>query len=82
LLKNGKKYLILLINGDILLKNGNKGEKIMEENNILKEIRNYVEGLDILPRQEVLRYVRGVYDGSQAVRRQYGLGKEPPRPAA
>jgi hypothetical protein len=59
-----------------------QGENFMEENSILKEIRGYVEGLDILPRQEVLRYVRGVYDGAQAMKRQYGLGKEPPKPAA
>ena len=54
----------------------------MENKKTLKEeIREYVDKLDILPRQEVLRYVRGVYDGSQAVKRQYGLDREPPAQA-
>jgi hypothetical protein len=48
----------------------------METTDTLKAIRDYVDKLDILPRQEVLRYVRGVYDGSQSVKRQYGLDRE------
>ena len=54
----------------------------MEKNDTLKEIHDYVEKMDILPRQEVLRYVRGVYDGVQSVKCQYGLDKEPPKGAA
>jgi hypothetical protein len=53
----------------------------MEWKDKLKEIHGYVDKLDILPCQEVLRYVRGVYDGSQAVKRQYGLD-QPPKGAA
>ena len=52
----------------------------MEKNDTLKEIHDYVEKMDTLPRQEVLRYVRGVYDGAQSVKKQYGLGRESPPP--
>lgn len=63
----------------------------MENNNTLKEIRDYVEKMDDYARQEVTRYVRGVYDGGQAIHKQYGLPPEsvvadqvgkPPRDAA
>ncbi|MDR0557029.1 MAG: hypothetical protein LBG43_04055 [Treponema sp.] len=54
----------------------------MEKNDTLKETHDYVEKMDTLPRQEVLRYVRGVYDGVQSVKRQFGLDKGPPKRTA
>jgi hypothetical protein len=53
----------------------------MKDTDTLKEIHEYVDKLDILPRQEILRYVRGVYDGVQSVKRQYGLTEPPKRTA-
>jgi hypothetical protein len=53
----------------------------MKDTDTLKEIHEYVDKLDILPRQEILRYVRGVYDGVQSVKRQYGLSDQPPKVA-
>jgi hypothetical protein len=54
----------------------------MKEENPLVEVPELIKALDKEPLKDVLRYVRGVYDGAQAARRQYGLGKEPPKGAA
>jgi hypothetical protein len=43
----------------------------------IKETVSYMKGMNEYSKQEITRYVRGVYDGSQSVKRQYGLmGKE------
>ena len=38
---------------------------------------SYMESMNEYSKQEIMRYVRGVYDGSQAVKRQFGLDREP-----
>ena len=55
----------------------------MKEEDPLVEVPELIKALDKEPLKDVLRYVRGVYDGVQSVKRQYGLDtKEPPRGAA
>jgi hypothetical protein len=39
----------------------------------IKEIIFYVKNMNEYSKQEIVRYVRGVYDGTQTIRRQYGL---------
>jgi hypothetical protein len=51
----------------------------MEEQ--IKETVSYMKGMNDYARQEIARYVRGVYDGAQSVKRQYGLETEPKRSA-
>jgi hypothetical protein len=45
-------------------------------NEKIKETVSYMESMNEYSQQEVLRYIRGVYDGSQTVKRQYGLDRE------
>jgi prophage antirepressor-like protein len=47
----------------------------------IKETVSYMKGMNEYARQEITRYVRGVYDGAESVKRQYGL-EEPPKDAA
>jgi hypothetical protein len=54
----------------------------MKEEDPLVEVPELIKALDKEPLKDVLRYVRGVYDGVQSVKRQYGLEKEPPKGAA
>jgi hypothetical protein len=54
-------------------------EKMEEQ---IKETVGYMKGMNEYAKQEIARYVRGVYDGVQSVKRQYGLDKEPPKGAA
>lgn len=42
----------------------------------IKETVSYMKGMNDYARQEIARYVRGVYDGAQSVRCQYGLPPE------
>jgi hypothetical protein len=43
-----------------------------------KETVFYMKSMNEYAKQEIARYVRGVYDGAQAVKRQYGLDQEQP----
>jgi hypothetical protein len=53
-------------------------EKMKEQ---IKETVSFMKGMNEYARQEITRYVRGVYDGVQSVKRQYGLTEPPKRTA-
>jgi hypothetical protein len=39
----------------------------------IEETVFYMKSMNEYSKQEILRYIRGVYDGSQLVKRQYGI---------